>query len=383
MKFDRKYIAVISLTLAIGTFALYIFPSGLPQPSHILMLISFLSVISFITRKAFGQQIVILLSVISFYIAIRQLIYAMRTDHIDHVVLLPPIYFLFNTFLFATTSVLSIYMKNIEKYIKTGILLSLALALIGVFYFGFSLQAGDSGNFAYRAIGTFNNPNQLGYYSVCLAGIISLLYVNKNISLITYLMYYVAILFLAVLSLSKAAMVSVVFYLIIFIKDKKSLFFFVSIVLLVFILFNSIDLENFKFMHRLEDIGSADDDNLEHRGYGILFNPDWRILIGWGEGFTYEGHEGGGIGGHFGEVHSTLGGMLISYGLIGLSLFIYFLLKVFSKSRKSFGIVTSIILFMPLMLYGITHNGIRFSIFWIYLGIIYGFSIKNIMQTKL
>lgn len=364
------------------SFPLYIFPSGLPQPSHLLLITSFLFASSLIIKKAYGKQIIVLLFLIVVYMITRQLLYAMSSDHIDKSTLLPPIYFLFNILIFTTTVVFSSYVKNIDKYIKFGISLSLIIALIGMFYFGFSLQADDSGEIAYRAIGTFNNPNQLGYYSVCAGGIVTLLFINKNITFAVFAIMYTVVLFLAALSLSKSAMIAVVFYLFFFAQTKRSFLIVGNISLIAMMFLNIGELENYKFIERLADIGSAADDNLEHRGYGVLLNPDMRLLFGWGEGFTLEGHEGGGIGGHYGEVHSTLGSMVISYGLVGLMLFVYFLLKVFMKAKRAYGIVVSIALFMPFFLYGLMHNGIRFSIFWIYLGLLYGFSARSMIQNK-
>jgi len=306
----------------------------------------------------------------------------MSTDIMDKATMLPPIYFLFNILIFLTTVTFSIYVEGIESKIKYGIIFSILITIIGVYYTGFSLSVDSSSELAYRAIGTFNNPNQLGYYTICIGGIVTLLFLYNIIGLKMNILLLGAIFFLTILSLSKAAMISVVFYLLSFGRRFKKLF-ILSILLFALIMLNSYEnFENLKFFQRLADVGSANDDNLERRGYGVLYNPDFRLLYGWGEGYTNEGHEGGGIGGHYGEVHSTLGGMVISYGLLGLSMLFAFMLIVFHKVYQVVGLSYAVVIFMPFLLFGITHNGIRFSIFWIFLGLIYGLSSKKIDQKR-
>ncbi len=368
--------------MGIMTFSLYIFPSGLPQPSHLLMLIAFMLAPNFILKKTLNKKVSILLIIFLLYVTTRQLFYGIHTSIIDTSTMLPPLYLIFNLLLFFTTITFTIY-NNVERYVKYGIILSLFITVLGIFYYGFSLNEGTSDELAYRAIGTFNNPNQLGYYAICMGGLVVLLAINNIIPLILSIILLGIVLFLTMLSLSKAAMVSVVVYLLYFAKGNKKILLFLFFLILLILLTRYEDIEGLKFIDRLSKIGSAGDDNLEHRGYGVLFNPDIRLFYGWGEGYTKAGHEGGGIGGHFGEVHSTLGTVLIGYGLIGLFIFVQVLWTIYIKAYKAYGFIASFALFMPFMLYGLTHNGLRFSIFWIFLGLIYALSLKKINEKRM
>jgi hypothetical protein len=60
------------------------------------------------------------------------------------------------------------------------------------------------------------------------------------------------------------------------------------------------------------------------------------------------------------EVHSTVGTLLFSYGIPGTLLFAWFFRNLIRADVK-----TSLLLLLPLFVYGIAHNGLRFSPFWI------------------
>jgi hypothetical protein len=76
--------------------------------------------------------------------------------------------------------------------------------LLAVFYFGISLG---------RSVMFFNNPNQLGYWALLVCTLFFV--VTNRLSFLNYLraFVYMASLFMAVLSLSKAAMAGIVILL--------------------------------------------------------------------------------------------------------------------------------------------------------------------------
>jgi hypothetical protein len=116
--------------------------------------------------------------------------------------------------------------------------------------------------------------------------------------------------------------------------------------------------------NRLSSIGKSEDDNLMHRGYiRLIQNPQY-LAFGAGEGgferLTQDVEKQGK------ELHSTLGTILMSYGLVGLSLFALLLFVIFSRAPAA-----SIAYFVPVMLFSITHTGIRSSEFWVYLALVY------------
>ena len=65
------------------------------------------------------------------------------------------------------------------------------------------------------------------------------------------------------------------------------------------------------------------------------------------------------------EVHSTLGSVLNNYGLIGLTLFGTVIFSWAKRIWNAHGFIGLICMVGPPMLYGITHNGTRFTFFWL------------------
>jgi hypothetical protein len=132
---------------------------------------------------------------------------------------------------------------------------------------------------------------------------------------------------LSIWSLSKAAIITVclgVAYL-----AKKNLLIALSIIMLVGLFALNIvpieHLNSLRFVNRLMSIGDQSDDSLEGRGYisfeelGLL-----RTFFGAGEGFHSIRY---GI-----EVHSTMYSLLVSYGMIGLGLFMLFYFGLFRRA---------------------------------------------------
>ena len=109
---------------------------------------------------------------------------------------------------------------------------------------------------------------------------------------------------------------------------------------------------------RIQNIGKDSDDNLEGRGYYRIYEYPEYWLFGAGEG-EYSRFRYGEI-----EFHSTLGNIQVSYGLVGILLFINLMRLALKNDRYR----SWYILFM-IMLYGLTHNGIRNSLFWILLAL--------------
>ena len=67
-----------------------------------------------------------------------------------------------------------------------------------------------------------------------------------------------------------------------------------------------------------------------------------------------------------GEVHSTPGTLIFSYGLPGSVLFVLFLWNIVGGDA-----VRSTLLLAPLLAYGLVHNGLRFPWFWLAVCVIY------------
>ena len=67
------------------------------------------------------------------------------------------------------------------------------------------------------------------------------------------------------------------------------------------------------------------------------------------------------------EVHNIFGSVLKIYGIIGLFLFIYWIIKMINATKM---FKDSYYIWIALLIYNMTHNGLRFRSFWIILALI-------------
>ena len=167
---------------------------------------------------------------------------------------------------------------------------------------------------------------------------------------------------MTILSLSKAAIISYVAYSLVFLRGRQILI-LIAMFFSAIVIVPTLDLSEYHFIARLQALGTESDDNLAVRGYGLLEDMALNSIWGFGEGYYHS------ISGD--EIHSTLGNLLISYGFIGFILFIGFQLALFMISLKATkSIAISSFILLPYFLYGITHNGFRFTSIWLLFGLI-------------
>ena len=225
----------------------------------------------------------------------------------------------------------------------------------------------------FRHTGSFNNPNQAAYFGIlitCLS-IISAWAINRwgvlfissivSSSLLVTLTYSGGALAAQLLALtglpviiltSSQAKLRVKYSLLIFIL---AIYISVPLVLSsnspkVNTVLNNWDRRSARLERKAEDI-------VDGRGYNRILNFPGYLILGAGEGeswrFTNE------IGGP-GEIHSTFANILFSYGFIGLFLWCRFIFRSMKGAPLGIWIVVS----APLV-YGITHQGARQPLFWL------------------
>lgn len=348
--------------MGIAAFPLYIFASGKPQPAHFSFALFILVLAPIWMRDAYRYPyVVVTLGGFFIWILLRQVIYTLSAvdGRIDVIA-----FYLFNIILFLATVC---YIRSVGSAALVSIyystILSVAVAVGGVVISGSSLRA-DIGD-VYRAVGTFNNPNQLGYFSICATGILLSIWTRIGGRGLIIIGALAGCGYLALLSLSKAAMLSMCLYSLCFMSlNWRPRLAVIAVALIAAILFSRSETADFKFVDRLADIGSASDDNLEGRGYGLLLDSAAGLLFGHGEGYAEEkiGH----------EVHSTLAAVVVNFGAVGLLIFSFFVIYVLAAMAKNSPISLILGLLAPVFFYGITHNGLRFSIFWVLLAVCYG-----------
>jgi hypothetical protein len=373
--FDRVTFSFLSWGWAfyILLAPIYIFGSGLPQPAdYIIALIAPLSAILYL----FNQKIIFnrvfsclcLVAALFFSINIINFYY-----YRDSLFLYGGVYYVFNALVFSATVIL--FKSNPEKMVSIG----RKIILITIFYqiFHIFLIEGD----VTRQEGTFNNPNQLGYWSLLSTCYLLILHYGRRMPWIDMAAILLCTYFITE-SLSRAALISHVFLMLTFMIGPYSTHIskvFLIFVVLLFSLFQVVFLNNDAFViekleivtrvtDRLESI-QTEDGVVEERGYERLLNFPQYILYGSGEGANWRfnsktnpKHQGA-------ELHSGLASILMSYGAFGFILFATFVYTIFQR--------VPLLLWLSLvavMGYGITHQHIRFTGFWVYLGILYSVS---------
>jgi len=76
------------------------------------------------------------------------------------------------------------------------------------------------------------------------------------------------------------------------------------------------------------------------------------------------------------EIHSSIGTVFFSYGVIGLTLFILFLGNLAFRAKLAMGIYL-----IPALVYGLTHQGLRFSFFWLLIGCLMNVAARQLQAS--
>jgi hypothetical protein len=357
------------LTLALAIMPLYIFRSGSIQPGHLGLIIA--AVLIFLRMKPVKVNWSMPFLLLILYTFLVEAYYGIATVHGAGVV---NVAFLIFNYVVAL-AVAAYVARESAIPVRRGWALAAAVALAGVVVLGFSLSVDAEGN---RSVGTFNNPNQLGYFSVCLASVAVALNHAGELGKRSTVLAILVSAFLAVTSLSKAAMVANFVNLGLVLAPRRRGGGGLALLVIgmgiaaaaVYAMLETGVLEGFRFYDRLLNMANESDSSLESRGYFLFLDANVaEIFFGLGSLQVRE------LLGH--EVHSTISSIHNSYGIIGL-LLICAVLGAWGKTiLKGFGVAGLLQIWLPSMLYGITHNGIRFTFFWVLVAISTGLALRR------
>lgn len=367
-------LAGLVLTVATMFLPIYTFESGSIQFSHALFQLAVLFIIPlFGVKLALWSALVVLLAIYALCVELAASALYGNADSVIH-----GLYIVYNAVL--AISVYSFTMAWGAKAFRTGLLLSFALAFTFMVLQGVDLyEMGDAG----RTTGSFNNPNQLGYYSVCLISFAYLLYRANLLSYWMAALLYLGAFGMSVISLSKAALVAnlIVLFLVFKPSHQSRLGIlawtagFLAAAVAVYRSVGAGRLDDFLFFERLMRMTSEGDSSLAARGYfQFLEGNFFEILLGHGTERINSaiGH----------EVHSTFGAIVSSYGLLGLVIFMAFYILWAKTVFRAFGLLATICVVLPPTLYGITHNGIRFSIFWLLIAVSFALADRALLEAR-
>ena len=358
----------LGLSAYLVTSIFYIFPSGTPQPADFLLLFTIVATLLVAWRRAPNEPVLyIALALFSGWIVLVNVVWFFISP--DFVFLKKTSFYLFNmmVFLFVITA----GYHDFER-LKVVVWWSCVIALLAqLFYLEFVFHGMGK-----RATGTFNNPNQLGYWALLLMACLAIVKERAPLRALDILALGAGF-YVLMLSLSKAASISgmlLILLIIAFCRLQRASGLVLSVLLVLGLVFQTATgglVERFmsfeavaNLEHRLSGIGKQEDDSLFHRGYIRLIQHPQYLAFGAGEGgferLSQEAEKQGK------ELHSTLGTILMSYGLIGLGLFVALVLVIFGRAP-----LASIAYLVPVMMYSVTHMGLRFSEFWVFLALVY------------
>jgi hypothetical protein len=266
--------------------------------------------------------------------------------------LIHPSYYVFNAAICLAGIVLNARFGRAFILITTyGAVLSVLLQTVAsVFVHG----GGDS-----RGMLFFNSPNQLGYYAVLCSTIV--VFGAKRVPVSRWIVagVFFSSGYLAVISMSRAAIIAVgVLAVLTLLSRPSAMLLAFGLFMAAFQLFDPAGEVLEHSVVRLQSISETD----PGRGYDRIWQHPEYWLMGAGEGALdrfpdtqLEGH----------ELHSSLGTLFFSYGVIGTLLFAGFL---FHAARR--GGVLALLQLTPAALYGLAHQGLRFSLVWVMVALI-------------
>jgi hypothetical protein len=360
----------ILLFFAVATLPLYAFESGGLQISH-----AFFAAAAVLYLARNGVSLIgaeVLLAMLGVYVLLRQVAWTMAGGGVGD--LLPFLYIVFNALVFNVVRRWYVDDRRVA-WLRNALLVALCIAVAGVLVKGYGFTIDSEGQ---RAVGTFNNPNQLGYFAVCAFSTSALFYLRGQSGLQWLMVFFIGTAFLAVASLSKAAMISIALcgLMVGYSLTRSKLAFMLGTVIAATLIGAGVlamqhgYLDDFKFVARLRGLGTQGDDSLTVRGYGVLSDASALQLI---FGFSVDGVRG--VLGH--EVHSTLFSYFASFGVVGGLLFLAFHVLWLLRLSRADGRFAMFVVALSPVLYGITHNGSRFTIYWMLLALCFAAPAKR------
>lgn len=364
---DHLFFSLYTLYFILKPF--YLWDSGLPQISDVIMIL--LIVLYLIKKRMVFQfdnhikELILIAFIFVAYVTFTNIIWMLLLNGSSKFFTTSAFYIYNFLVVFILFSLYHDYRERIIEITYKSTLISVVIQM-GIYL----ISGGFSGG---RVTGSFNNPNQLGYYALLTLALLLLTSQRLQVKIKWFILGVFSSAILCFSSLSKAAMLSYIGMLCIYVfsknrnkKLKRNFIIIISMLAVLIIitgkfnnsLISSNELYN-SVKFRIDSIGSQNDDNLEHRGYyRITDYPEYWIL-GAGEGEYTRFRE------QTIEFHSTLGNMQVSYGIVGLSLFTGVLLLALRLDKfRSWYIIMSI------MIYGLSHNGIRNTLLWILITLI-------------
>ena len=354
----------------------YVFESGYPQPADFIMaILAMIALSGFVLAFPNYGALYLFGTIFLSVVAVVNLVW--WSIYYQPIFIFSILFYIYNfTVLVCAASLAERFPNHVSRLIQISLLFSIIAEIIAVIYF--PLPNYD------RAIGTFNNPNQLGYWSLLAFAVWLVARRTRPLGMIDTVVA-LALGYVASASLSKAAMVGFLMMAvlaIIFQRFRRSWLIGWAFIAVVFVGAAAVvptltsDVQSqadaavseglgAKVIKRLTNLAGEKDSTATGRGYDRMWLFPEYLLIGAGEG-AYQRFA---ISIDEKEMHSTWGTILFSYGMLGMASFLALLFIVFRHA-----LMRHLIYFLPIAAYGVTHQGARFSLLWVFFGLVYGLS---------
>lgn len=375
-KIKGHWTVMIPFLLYLFLSPFYIFPSGGPQISDIVILFGMVAVAlpAFMAYKSKIKQVYLYAGIFAAYTIFINLINFLFFP--DFRFLLTAMIYPFNVLVFYYISTI---LKNSDRSLRDGAVWAIAASALAQVIWVFVMPSHH-----WRGTGSFNNPNQLAYWSLLMSTIVVLLRRDSRLGaleLVTILM----LAYLQMLALSKSGLITYsIFLFALFFSPMignlhRAALLAGAAILMVwsFAVTNGEILGGSKVVlnvvDRIGNIGHESDDTPEARGYYRIVQFPEYALLGAGEG-AFARFDAI----HVRELHSGIATILFSYGILGASIFSLFLFRVFY--RQPYYII---LFFIPILMYGLPGQNFRFADFWVFIGVAYaGRSFDRIMKAR-
>ena len=358
---------VIVWCLFVTAIPFYLFESGLPQPGDFLMVLLLpLTLYGWNGRLpgAFARPLRALLG-FTLWVVLVQYSWATILGNWGFfgkdTFLLFPIYYLFNASVMLVTLILyQRYGDGLLRLTAWCLLLSIGIQIVGSFFTFYN---------HIRAAIFFNNPNQLGYYAVLASCMLALLQRKLGLGFLVTAIGLLGCLFLGLSSASRAAAAGAAVVLVVTLVSNPRIV-VAAIPLIAGLVFTGPVAHAIESTeHRVKIDQFPEYSFLEERGWGRIYdNPEY-VMLGAGEGGTSRFRDSL-IGTH--EIHSSAGMLIFSYGLVGVSLFLWFVARVLWGARLGASLMLT-----PIIAFTIAHNGLRDTMLWMVLAIFLTLKVRS------
>jgi hypothetical protein len=337
----------------------YVIPSGLPQPGDLLVFVLAPLVLWRWDGKLDRHSSRAVRALLRFTLWVCVVNYGWAVVlgkwHNPKDFLIFPLFYFFNVAVFFAALVLA--KRDAERFLRITVdmvILTIIYQVVASFFYRRDLYRGEL---------FFNNPNQLGYYALLCACVIALCHRRLGLSRFKSGASVAGCAYLALLSASRASVAGVLVLLAFLLFSNPRTIILASLVSIGLLtlggpIYDAIDAAQQRALEDRDPRKSF----AEERGYDRLWKYPEYLITGAGEGdlerFTEPGEKP-----H--ELHSSFGSLLFSYGFIGLGLFLAFGVRVVRGAPYR-----ELLMLVPVLVYTVAHNGLRFTTFWMVLAAI-------------